>query len=297
MGSLPASCAAQYRSGCSCRGARSVQQGRRSPMRRRCGHRMIRAVIRVHSTNHGPARRNEACGRRERHCCRVGIRVSDCRARCAGRCGPRSTRRTTCGRSRPRELRRSASTGCRCAAVPPRRGDPRRGADARRPRPSAGVHQRRRRAARRVRCYAGCWSGCGSRPFRMGSGRRSGTGRPRRPITRGRSSRRRSRMSSRTRSRRPTPAPTCSTVDGGSWTIGPRRWRHGKVFTYLQLLTYSRAIVSPQPVPRSQPDVSGPKAPSVDRSGSWAMGAVNVLQRQIPRIRSSRGRAARRSTA
>ena len=31
-------------------------------------HRVIPAVIRVHSTNHGPARRNEACGRRERRC-------------------------------------------------------------------------------------------------------------------------------------------------------------------------------------------------------------------------------------
>ena len=54
------------------RRARSVQQGWRSPMRRRCGHRVIPAVIRVHRTNHGPARRNEACGRRQRRRCRVG---------------------------------------------------------------------------------------------------------------------------------------------------------------------------------------------------------------------------------
>ena len=38
---------------------------------------VIPAVIRVHSTNHGPARRNDACGRRERRCCRVGGRVPD----------------------------------------------------------------------------------------------------------------------------------------------------------------------------------------------------------------------------
>ena len=38
---------------------------------------VIPAVIRVHSTNHGPARRNEACGRRERRWCRVGVRVPD----------------------------------------------------------------------------------------------------------------------------------------------------------------------------------------------------------------------------
>ena len=34
-------------------------------------------------------------------------------------------------------------------------------------------------------------------------------------------------------------------------------------------LTYSCAVVSPQPVPRSQPDVSGPRTPSTVGSGSW----------------------------
>ncbi len=38
---------------------------------------VIPAVIRAHSTNHGPARRHDACGRRERRCCKVGVRVPD----------------------------------------------------------------------------------------------------------------------------------------------------------------------------------------------------------------------------
>ncbi len=65
------------------------------------------------------------------------------------------------------------------------------------------------------RCYGGCWSVSGSRPFLMASGRRSGTGRPRRRSTVARSSRRRWPMSSATRSKRPTRGRTCSSVGGG----------------------------------------------------------------------------------
>ena len=56
----------------------------------------------------------------------------------------------------------------------------------------------------------------------MDSGRVSVTGRPRTPITRARSSRRRSRTWSRTRSKRLMPDRICSSGAGGSWTIGRR---------------------------------------------------------------------------
>ncbi len=59
-----------------------------------------------------------------------------------------------------------------------------------------------------------------SRPWPMASGRRSGTGRPRRRTSRARSSRRRSPTSSATRSRRRTRGRTCSSGGGASWTIG-----------------------------------------------------------------------------
>ncbi len=62
-GTAPGTTRGAIPSGCSCRQARSVQRGRRSPTRRRCGRGVIPAVIRVPGWNHGPARRNEACGR------------------------------------------------------------------------------------------------------------------------------------------------------------------------------------------------------------------------------------------
>ena len=71
------------------------------------------------------------------------------------------------------------------------------------------------------RCCAGCWSGSGSRPFLMDSGRRSGTERRRRRSTVARSSRRRWLTSYATRSRRRTLGRTCSSVVGGSWKSGP----------------------------------------------------------------------------
>ena len=67
----------------------------------------------------------------------------------------------------------------------------------------AGGRYRHRRCPR-------CCSTIRPRPSRAASGRRSGTGWQKRRTTRARSSRRRWRMSSRTRLRLPTPAPTCS---------------------------------------------------------------------------------------
>ena len=63
---------------------------------------------------------------------------------------------------------------------------------------------------------AGCSRSTGSRPCRTGSGRVSGTGRPRRRTIRARSSRPPWRMWSRTGSRRPIGARTCSSGGGGS---------------------------------------------------------------------------------
>ena len=59
-------------------------------------------------------------------------------------------------------------------------------------------------------------------PCPTGSGRRSGTGLRNGPTTRARSSRRRWPTWSKTRWRPPTPGRTCSSGDGGSWTIGRR---------------------------------------------------------------------------
>ena len=38
---------------------------------------------------------------------------------------------------------------------------------------------------------------------------------------------------------------------------------------YIQYLPCSQSITSPQPVPRSQSDLSGPRTPSMNESGSW----------------------------
>ena len=72
-----------------------------------------------------------------------------------------------------------------------------------------------------IRSCRSCSRTWTSRPCLMVSARRSGTGRRKRPTTRGRSSRRRWRRSSATRSRRPTRGRTCSSAGGCSWRSGP----------------------------------------------------------------------------
>ena len=67
---------------------------------------------------------------------------------------------------------------------------------------------------------AGILKDCNIPAVTMASGRRSGTGRPRRRTIRARSSRRRSPTSSATRSRRRPHGRTCSSSGGASWTIG-----------------------------------------------------------------------------
>ena len=73
--------------------------------------------------------------------------------------------------------------------------------------------------SRRSNC-TGRFGSTGSRPCRMGSGRVSGTGRPRRRIIPERSWRRRWHTRSATRSRRPAGARTCSSAGAGSWRTG-----------------------------------------------------------------------------
>ena len=64
----------------------------------------------------------------------------------------------------------------------------------------------------------------------------------------------------------------------------------GKPYDTLdKQLTTSRSITSHQPVPRSHPDVSGLRTPSMDGPGSWTTGTAIADQRQIPRICSTRG--------
>ena len=111
------------------------------------------------------------------------------------------------------------------SVVPPRRGDPRRVADARRWPLPARVHGRRRRTARREGASPATGAAAGP-PYHMASARRSGTGRRRRRSTGARSSRRRWLMWSATRSKRPTRGRTCSSAAAAHGRVGRVFCRH-----------------------------------------------------------------------